>query len=512
MKKKKLALIYEISNNQVNSLINHLKNIRTNINIKIDDIYIYHEELSTKSIIEISDICNCIFVKKNKFRKAKFDMFKMLNGYKKIIYTTVESELSNELIDKYKGNYCVKLYNNRFVEFNFKYLLKKYNMLDFAQNCELIIITDKIEYRKIYRWCIKNTILLMPILRNRIDGILDLVVQKYNIEPTIINDSKTCIAETSKFLPKITYKSAKKINGPLVTILMPIYNRINYIDDAIGSILNQTYQNIELIIVLEYTDVQQELYKKLKKYNDKRIKIITNATKLGLSESLNIGLKQAQGKYVARMDDDDISELNRIEQQVKFLEKNKEISIVGTYMKFFGNSNLICKLPSENDELKVKCLYKTPLFHPTIMFRRDSFLENNFKYRDVYTEDYELWSRVISKLKIANIDKSLYNYRLCNDNKSLQNEKIINKSHNKVMDYQLMKYLHLKFSFDELQLLSGRIDVLGNCVNLDKLYIKKMKIWKKIEIANKKVRFYNDANIQKEICEIIQYYREIKKI
>ena len=293
---------------------------------------------------------------------------------------------------------------------------------------------------------------------------------------------------------------------------MPIYNRINYIDDAIGSILNQTYQNIELIIVLEYTDVQQELYKKLKKYNDKRIKIITNATKLGLSESLNIGLKQAQGKYVARMDDDDISELNRIEQQVKFLEKNKEISIVGTYMKFFGNSNLICKLPSENDELKVKCLYKTPLFHPTIMFRRDSFLENNFKYRDVYTEDYELWSRVISKLKIANIDKSLYNYRLCNDNKSLQNEKIINKSHNKVMDYQLMKYLHLKFSFDELQLLSGRIDVLGNCVNLDKLYIKKMKIWKKIEIANKKVRFYNDANIQKEICEIIQYYREIKKI
>lgn len=510
MRKKQIALVYEIGNNKIEHVVSYLKHIKSNTNIEY--IYIYYDKLSIENINKISRICNCIFIKTNKFKKAKFEIFNMLNEYKKVIYTTGKSVITNEIINKYDKDYCVKMYNNRFVEFNFKKLIKKYRMLDFAQNCELIIITDELCYKKIYQWCTINTFLLIPILRNRIDGILDIVVQKYNIKQTIINNNKIDNTESSVFSYKTKFKSTKKIDGPLVTVLMSVYNRIDYIDDAIKSILNQTYQNIEFLIVLEYTDIQQELYKKLKNYNDKRIKIIVNDKKLGLAESLNVGLKKANGKYIARMDDDDISELNRIEKQVAFLEKNKDIGIVGTFMKFFSSSNLICKLPVDNEELKVKCLYKTPLFHPTIMFRSDELIKNNFSYNDVYAEDYDLWSRVVSKMKISNIEECLYNYRLCNDNKSLQNEKIINDSHNRIMEYQLNKYLNLKFTFDQLQLLSGRIDILGNCINLDKLYKMKCKIWKKIIRANYNTKFYNTELLKNEVLELKEYYDTLKKV
>lgn len=515
MKKKKLALAYEINNSYFES---YLEKIKKDIkNVDADSILVFSDDITNEKKEILNKIFPCIYIKTSKIKIAKFQIFKYLKQFKTIVFTSLNYEISNGIIKKYINNQysCMLYQNNCFVEFNFKILINKYRMFEISQNTDFMIITDKIKnYKKIYKWCQKKFIILYPFLRNKVNGVLDIMIQKFKITPITIIENKDNNIEntiTNKKLIK-NNKLKLKTNGPMVTVLMPIYNRTSYIKEAISSILNQSYQNLEILIILEYSDNQDEIYNILKSIKNEKIKIIKNEEKLGLAESLNIGLMKAKGKYIARMDDDDISDLNRIEKQVEFLEKNKDVSIVGTFMKFFGTSDLECQLATDYDILKVKCLYKTPLFHPTIMFRANDLKSNNFFYKsNVYAEDYELWSRVIAKLKITNIPEVLYYYRLGNDNKSLQDERAINDSHQKIMNYQLKKYLGLSFNYDELQLLSGRIDVLGNCFHLEKVYNKKLNLWNKIEKANNKKKFYSKNALEGEKIELKEYYEILKK-
>lgn len=516
MKKKKLALAYEINDNQILDFINQIEEYKKKFSF--DAILLFSNNLTDDNKNKINKIYPCVYIRTTKIKKAKFEIFNYLKEFKTVIYTTLDNELSDTLIQKYCNNYySVKLFpNTRFVEANFKRILKSYNMFEVAQSSDLIVVTDKIKnYNKITNWCIKKSIFLYPWMINRVDGILDLMIQEFKIPITNIVNKKSLDIPTkySYQQPKIQKIKEKLSCGPLVTILMSIYDRTEYLDEAIKSILKQSYNSLEILIVLEYSKKQEEINHMLLSYHDKRIKIIKNKKKLGLAESLNVGMKLAKGKYLARMDDDDISCLNRIEKQVAYLENNPNISIVGTFMKFFGNSDLVCKLATNSDCLKIKCLYKTPLFHPTVMFRLDDLRKHKLFYKsNVYAEDYELWSRVISKLNISNIPEILYYYRLGAENKSLQDENSINSSHHNIMRYQLKHYLGLDFNFDKLQLLSGRIDVLGNSVNLTKIYSLKLKMWKKIIKANKKSKFYTEQSILDEIKELKDYYNTLRKI
>lgn len=515
MKKKQLALAYEINNSCFEG---YLKKIKNDIkNVGADDILIFSNDITNEKKEILNKIFPCTYIKTSKIRKAKFEIFKYLDQFKTIVFTSLNYEITNNIIKKYLNNQysCMFYQNNRFVEFNFKILLNKYRMFEISQNTDFIIITDKLKnYKKIYNWCQKKSIIWYPFLRNRVNGVLDIMTQKFKINPVTIVENKDNNIENSLANKKIVKNNKLKFktNGPMVTVLMSIYNRTSYIKEAINSILNQSYQNLEILIILEYSDNQDEIYNILKSFKSEKIKIIKNKEKLGLAESLNIGLMKAKGKYIARMDDDDISDPSRIEKQVEFLEKNKDVSIVGTFMKFFGASDLECQPATDYDILKVKCLYKTPLFHPTIMFRAKDLKSNNLFYKsNVYAEDYELWSRVIEKLKITNMPEVLYYYRLGNGNKSLQDERAINDSHQKIMNYQLKEYLDLSFDYDELQLLSGRIDVLGNCFHLKKVYNKKLNLWNKIEKANNKKNFYSKSALENEKIELKNYYEILKK-
>jgi glycosyltransferase involved in cell wall biosynthesis len=207
-----------------------------------------------------------------------------------------------------------------------------------------------------------------------------------------------------------------KISNPLVSVVMPVYNSENYIVEAIESILNQTYKNFEFIIINDgSTDKTLDIIKKYAK-KDKRIKVVNNEKNLKICKSLNKGILLSKGKYIARADGDDISLKNRFKEQIEFLEKNKDVGVVGGYMQIFngetGKNISIRRYETDDKKLKKNIFFYSPLSHPTVVFRKEVFNKLGMydeNYHDC--EDLELWFRIGSKYKFANIPKILIKYR-----------------------------------------------------------------------------------------------------
>ena len=201
----------------------------------------------------------------------------------------------------------------------------------------------------------------------------------------------------------------------LVSVVMPVYNAENYVKKAIISVLEQTYTNIELILINDGStdnslDIMKEFHNK-----DNRVKLISRENK-GLVYSLNEGIKSALGEYIVRMDADDICLLNRIEKQVNFMKQHKEVGVCGGWVQFFGKNikSVIWKLPLTSEELKVRLLFSVPLAHPSVIIRKKIILENELFYDADYkhAEDYELWSRVVDYTNLANLPEVILKYRL----------------------------------------------------------------------------------------------------
>lgn len=203
---------------------------------------------------------------------------------------------------------------------------------------------------------------------------------------------------------------------PKVSVLLPVFNGESFLEEAIDSILNQTFQDFELLILLEYgsNSASKEIVNR--KASDKRVKIVENTDrKLGLAESLNYGMRVAEGKYIARMDADDISLPKRFEKQVKFLDRYPNIVMCGTAMKGLYDDGHMDKRGYFTDpgSIRFECMLGNPFGHPTVMWRRDVFLKENLFYRNTpYSEDFELWKRVVELFPCANLKDYLLLYRL----------------------------------------------------------------------------------------------------
>lgn len=180
-----------------------------------------------------------------------------------------------------------------------------------------------------------------------------------------------------------------------VSVIMSTYNSDeNYLKNAIESILNQSYKDFEFIIVIDGSSNDDE--KIIKSYNDSRIKIINNKVNLGLAESINRAINVSRGKYIARMDSDDISFFYRLEKQVQYLEKNNDIDILGTFAKYIGESKKASLTPlNSNKEIHVSLLFGQVLLHPTVMIRKKFLIENDLKYNPefVFAQDFDMWTR-----------------------------------------------------------------------------------------------------------------------
>ena len=203
---------------------------------------------------------------------------------------------------------------------------------------------------------------------------------------------------------------------PLISVLLPVYNAELFLKEAIDSVLDQTYANFELIIINDGSvDGSENI---IFSFDDKRIRYVKNDENLGITKTLNKGISLAQGKYIARMDADDICLPCRLMKQFLFLEQHQDIGLCGTWIDTINERNEITgKVINQTkpEFIKIHLLFSTPIAHPSVFARAELLKEN--LYDDVlFAEDYDLWCRLSTKSKLANIPEFLLYYRWHNSN------------------------------------------------------------------------------------------------
>lgn len=208
-------------------------------------------------------------------------------------------------------------------------------------------------------------------------------------------------------------KGDKSVISPSVSVLMPVYNGEKYLREAIDSILKQTLTDFEFIIVLDPSDDDGKTI--VESYSDRRITLVENNERIGLPESLNKGLAIARGKYVIRMDADDVSLPQRFAKQVAFMESNPHIGISGTAVKTIGNNpDVIISHTSDPELLRSYMLFQPHMTHPTVIIRRALIEQYHFIYDPAFSkaEDYRLWSTFSRFFPLSNLNEVLLFYRL----------------------------------------------------------------------------------------------------
>jgi glycosyltransferase involved in cell wall biosynthesis len=202
---------------------------------------------------------------------------------------------------------------------------------------------------------------------------------------------------------------------PLVSVLLPVYNGEEFIEQTISSILNQSYSNFELIIINDCSIDQTENI--IQSFDDDRIRYCKHAKNLRLIATLNEGLDLSRGKYIARIDADDIAHFDRLKKQVEFLEQNQDYVLVGTSVGLIKNNLItdeVIKYYAENNDLRFAMCFYCPFIHPSIMMRNSVIQSNNLKFNNefLHAEDYDFWTRLSKYGMIANLDCVLTYYRI----------------------------------------------------------------------------------------------------
>lgn len=208
-------------------------------------------------------------------------------------------------------------------------------------------------------------------------------------------------------------------SAPAVTVLMPVYNGAAYLREAIDSILAQTFGDFELLILNDgSTDDSAAI---ARSYGDPRIRVHDNPRNLKLIATLNLGLALARGRYVARMDGDDIAHPERLARQVAFLDDHPEVGVVGCWLETFGDTHVQLRAPTAPNEIRVHLLFGNVVPHPGVMFRRALAEPPFYEAEFPHAEDYAAWQRLSAHTKIANLPEFLLRYRVSAQSVSVQN-------------------------------------------------------------------------------------------
>ncbi|MEG1995104.1 MAG: glycosyltransferase [Romboutsia sp.] len=556
--KKELAITFGITESYVFALANVLIGMRNTCKKNWDDIIVYHDGVSIENQELLNKITPITFIHYNKDEYKKFlssegveiysiisisryENFNLLKKYKKVIWHDVDILIQKDFIEvsNYgdKSGFAATINDlSLLVEANFNKLISGYDMFLPLMNSGILVFSDCLkDYDKMTDWCYSKLIELGKKSRYLDQGILNLLVQEFNIDIEVINISKFCchplrinsddaviihaygnekfwndenISNKFPLWEKNNNEWANicnnKLQTPLVSVIMSLYNRYIYFKEALESIINQTYKNIEIIIVLDVTENTPHILKIINDINDERVKVIKNKTKLGFAESLNVGISSAKGEFIARMDDDDVSVPERLFKQYEFLNQNKKIDIVGSYVELFMNKSQKIQCLTNPEKIKVYTLIGNQMFHPSIMMRREIIDKYKLYYdKNYYTEDAELWSRAVKYVKLSNIPEYLLKYRISGENETQIAMMKVIEADTKIIYKQLKENLHLDFTDEEIHLLSNRVTINHNIYNNKEIKKLKGKLVKKIIKANKKEKFYNE----KLLLELFDYQR-----
>jgi glycosyltransferase involved in cell wall biosynthesis len=220
---------------------------------------------------------------------------------------------------------------------------------------------------------------------------------------------------------------------------MPVYNGVRYIDQAIKSVLNQSFRDFELIIVNDGSI--DDSVSRAKAYSDARISIIDRKENLGLAATRNEGVAAARGTYVAMLDCDDIACPTRLEEQVRFLDQNPDFGLVGSWVELIDADG--CSDGGvwryETSSLKIPCalLFNNRFAQSAVMIRKDILPEVPYRREFPPAEDYDLWVRLLQRTRLANIPKPLVQYRFHPDGTSRKQAMLAETNTRKIIVVQL---------------------------------------------------------------------------
>lgn len=271
---------------------------------------------------------------------------------------------------------------------------------------------------------------------------------------------------------------------PKVSIIMPAYNTEKYIGEAIESILNQTFQDFEFIILNDgSTDKTPEIIEAYAK-KDKRIKFINNKKNQGFIASLNECLDVAKGEYIAKMDSDDISLPERIKKQVEYLDAHPEAGMVGCGYQIFDKEDVVRIFSSHIKffDLYIGCQVSI------VMFRKTIIDNNKLRFRSEYlhAEDYDFYSRFIRYGEIHNLQEVLYHYRWHGNNVSFKYLDIQLKNSDKIRQNML------DFLTDDPALQQKILEIINpaQTKSITKYYLFNLIPFLKIKKKGNKTKYY----------------------
>ncbi|WPO79499.1 glycosyltransferase family 2 protein [Flavobacterium sp. KACC 22761] len=280
--------------------------------------------------------------------------------------------------------------------------------------------------------------------------------------------------------------------GPLISVVLPVYNCAMYIEDAVNSILTQTIQDFEIIIIDDHSI--DDTVKIIDSIGDKRIKLILKQQNKGLIDSLNIGFREAKGKYIARMDGDDISWPDRFQKQLEILENNHDIKACGGWLQEFDCSNKIIKYKKSHDEIVSRLLLSCSMSLCSVMLERSWCKDYIFDKTKLHVEDYDFWANMAWSGKFYNIQEVLYNYRVHESQVSTRYKSIQIQG-----DIGIKLFLFKKLQYDT-KLFSDAVIV--KMLLLDKpIELKDLKLFLKwlnnLKFLNKKTQIYSPIELEK---------------
>ncbi|MFN5324372.1 MAG: glycosyltransferase family 2 protein [Bacteroidota bacterium] len=289
----------------------------------------------------------------------------------------------------------------------------------------------------------------------------------------------------------VAKEQTNAVATPLVTVLMPCYNASRFLADAFDSILNQSYTNLEILAIDDgSTDGTANIISHYASL-DSRIKPHFNEMNMGLIKTLNKGCQLANGKYIARMDSDDISMPNRVELLVQELERDLEVDLVsaGCFTLSESGHRLERVFPKActSKALKFVSFFCTPVLHPCVVFRTSLVRDEPFDEEYLHSEDYEIFSRLLLKGKrFRNLEEPLYLLRNNSQSVSHRYESIQISTHNRISFRNINEYFLKQYDYFVQRVMTNRINFnvppalikqsMRNLDGLRSIFIEKEKL------------------------------------
>jgi glycosyltransferase involved in cell wall biosynthesis len=237
---------------------------------------------------------------------------------------------------------------------------------------------------------------------------------------------------------------------PHISVLMPVYNGERYLREAIESVLKQTFQDFEFLIINDGSQDDSDMI--IQSFHDKRIRYLINEKNLGLPKTLNKGLAAAQSPFIARFDCDDIMHPERLEKQCRFMKENPDVGVCGSAVQLIGK-NQQWDFPEDDDQIQPTLLFECCIMHPSVIMRSSILHRYDIKYdEDIvpYGEDYDMWVRIAQHTALHNLKTPLLNLR---HHEGQMTTRFANQIHNPAIAVkkQLLNRLGIQPTLAELQ-------------------------------------------------------------